>query len=417
MIKNKILLSLALISIVFTQIKAQVVINEVFISGFNGAEDNDHGFKVDDWFELYNAGSAAVDLTGYFLSDNQNSPQKYQIPSGTLASGGFIVFKANGVGLGSETNFKLDQGDFKEEIVLSDPSGNPLDIFKIRKRTRVNQSRGRITDGNLTWGIFPTPTEGASNNSSTSYPSYVNSPTPDPSAGFYTGSVTVSIPVPTGYVARYTLDSTDPTSSSTLYSSPIVISQTSVLKVRLFDLSGTELESFVKTNSYFIDETHNLYVLSVSGKSNILDLVNGDISLYPLGVFEWFDENGERVSTTAGNLNKHGQDSWVYPQRGFDIFVRDETGYGGAMEHKFFEQKDRESFDRFIMRAAGDDNYPYEGGGAHIRDAFVQEWGALSGLEMDHRTYRPCIVYLNGQYWGVYEIREKVVHKSFTSYL
>jgi len=92
MIKNKFLLCLALITITFTQAFSQIVINEVFISGFNGSEDNDHGFKVDDWFELYNAGPSSINLAGYYLSDNQNETQKYQIPSGTIASGGYIVF-------------------------------------------------------------------------------------------------------------------------------------------------------------------------------------------------------------------------------------------------------------------------------------------------------------------------------------
>jgi len=86
------------------------------------------------------------------------------------------------------------------------------------------------------------------------------------------------------------------------------------------------------------------------------------------------------------------------------------------MKHRFYENRDRDEFDRFIIRAAGDDNYPYENGGAHIRDAFVQKWGNQCGLEMDHRSYRPCVVYINGLYWGIYEIREKVVHKAYTKH-
>jgi len=75
----------------------QVLINEVFLSGFNGSEQNDHGFKVDDWIELYNGTSLSINLAGWYLSDDQNDLQKWQIPSGTIAANDHRVFNANGL--------------------------------------------------------------------------------------------------------------------------------------------------------------------------------------------------------------------------------------------------------------------------------------------------------------------------------
>jgi len=400
----------------------QIVINEIFITGFNGSEVFDHGFKISDWIEIYNGTSAAIDLTGWFLSDSKGTKRKWMIPSGSIPANGYRVFYANGLDDSNvNTNFKIDQGELTEEVLLTDPLGNIVDEFEIDVYTQQEHSRGRVTDGADVWGVFDTPTLGASNQAASDYSPYVDI---DMESGAYNAAITVTINVPAGFTARYTVNtgnnntsqSLDPTVSSTAYSSPLTISNTTVLKVRLFDDAGIMLPGFIETNTYLINENHGIYVLSVSGKKNILDLVNGNIDLYPTAHMEMFDESGELVTEVAGNLNKHGQDSWQYPHRGFDIFARDEVGYGGNMKHKFFEDKDRTDFDRFIIRAAGDDNYPYENGGAHIRDAFVQEWGFQSGLAMDHRSYRPCVVYLNGRYWGVYEIREKVVHKSFTKH-
>ena len=59
-----------------------------------------------------------------------------------------------------------------------------------------------------------------------------------------------------------------------------------------------------------------------------------------------------------------------------------------------------------ILKPAASDNYSFEDG-AHIRDAFVHTLSIRADMKLDERTWRPCVVYLNGQYWGVYEIREK----------
>ena len=398
----------------------QIVINEVFVSGFNGSEIFDHGFKISDWIEVFNGTGAVIDLAGWYLSDSKGSKKKWQIPSGTIPANGYRVFYANGLDDSNvNTNFKLDQSELTEEVLLTDASGTIVDEYSIEAFTQIGHSRGRAFDGSDDWAVFATPSPGATNLIASDYAPY---PDIDMESGAYPSQISVSLTVPTGFTARYELNTgtntsgqvLDPTATSTAYTSPITIANTTSLKVRLFDDAGILLPGFIETNTYLINENHTMYTLSVTGKKNILDLVNGDIDLYPRAHMEIFDETGQLITEVAGNLNKHGQDSWQYPHRGFDIFARDEVGYGGSMNHKFFEKKDRQEFDRFIIRAAGDDNYPYENGGAHVRDAFVQEWGFESGLEMDHRSYRPCVVYLNGKYWGVYEIREKVVHKSFT---
>ncbi|GIV27405.1 MAG: hypothetical protein KatS3mg027_1219 [Bacteroidia bacterium] len=171
-------------------------------------------------------------------------------------------------------------------------------------------------------------------------------------------------------------------------------------------------------------------VVSVFG-DQLMNLMNGNSSLEPETGLEYFDVNHIFKSETYGNTNKHGNDSWSYPQRGIDFVSRDQYGYNYAVRNKLFPNKSRKEFQRIILKAGASDNYPFECpaagnpyawgdpsllDGAHIRDAFCQTLSQKAKLHLDERTWSPCVMYVNGQYWGVYEIREKVDDIDFTEY-
>jgi hypothetical protein len=112
-------------------------------------------------------------------------------------------------------------------------------------------------------------------------------------------------------------------------------------------------------------------------------------------------------------------------QRSLDFIARDEMGYSKELKEKFFTHSDRKKFQRIILRAAGDDNYPatMDGvqneanlGSAHLRDAYFQNLCKEGGMKLDVRTASKCIVYLNGNYWGVYDIREIPDDHDYTDY-
>ncbi|MBK6527324.1 MAG: lamin tail domain-containing protein [Crocinitomicaceae bacterium] len=64
----------------FAGLNAQVIINEFSCSNMNGP--NDAFGEKEDWVELYNTGATAFDLSGYFLTDNDNNLTKWEIPTG-----------------------------------------------------------------------------------------------------------------------------------------------------------------------------------------------------------------------------------------------------------------------------------------------------------------------------------------------
>lgn len=400
--------------------QAQILINEFSAANYNQFLDN-YG-EDEDWIELYNAGGTTVNLAGYHLSDKLANPTKFVIPAGvTIGAGAYTVVWLSGrdqyLSGVLHTNFKITQTKASEDIVLAGPSGTVIDYHPLDVPNKSGHSWTRMTDGGPNWGVSTVPSPGASN-SNVSEP-YLAKPDILPAAGFYTGNVQVTITVsdPNASI-YYTLDGSNPNSSSTLYTGPInLIFTTPVKAIAINPGNPNALPSFVDFHTFFINETHTIPVVSVTGNS-IMTLMNGSWNAEPVGTFELFDQNGLRVSDASGEFNKHGNDSWAYPQRGIDYITRDEFGDDYAVKHAIFDPQitDRDEFQRIILKAAANDNYPFQTGSAHIRDAYVHTLSQLAGLEMDERTNEPCILYVNGQYWGVYEMREKVDDNDFTKY-
>ncbi|HRO99603.1 MAG TPA: CotH kinase family protein, partial [Flavobacteriales bacterium] len=240
-------------------------------------------------------------------------------------------------------------------------------------------------------------------------------PTLNPGAGFYGGAQNVTITGPAGATIRYTTDGSEPTATSTVYAGPIAVNATTVIRAACFGGAGNQ-PSFVETNTYFINANHTVAVLSISG-DQVDELLGGNGGIEPLGCFEYFGEDGQLRDEAVGEFNEHGQDSWAYDQRGFDYVARDQTGYNDAINYPIFRTKDRDEYQRLIIKAAAGDNFNFgPGQPAHIRDAYVQALSQTGELRLDERSYEPAVLYVNGQYWGVYDMREKVDDHDYTRY-
>lgn len=402
----------------FSPAFGQVIINE-----FSSSNTNNFGGNTDDWLELYNGSTSAVNIGGYYLSDKITNPTKWQVPAGTtIPPNGYVVFLLSGrnvnTGTYQETNFKITQMD-QEWVVLANTAGTVIDSYQMLIPTPGGHSRGRSTDGSPTWSYFTTPTPNASN-STTAFDGYCEKPTFSIAPGFYTTaqSLTLSSNTPNTEI-RYTIDGSMPTQTSTLYSGPINISNTTVIRAQAYLTSGTNLlPSLVENNSYFINVSHTLNVISVCGNYGTATTGNGTFSPLggnPIGILsgiEFFDVNQQFKWESTGDMRKHGNDSWAYPQKGIRFHSQDRYGYSSTIDYPLFQRSNRPKYDVIILKAGASDNYPTGGGGgafpAHIRDAFVQTFAEKNHIDVDTRRYEPCILYVNGKYWGVYEIRERV---------
>jgi len=395
---------------------SQVMINEFSCSNVSTLTDN-YG-DTPDWIEIYNAGASAVNLGGYYLSDKKSNPTKWAIPAGvSVPAGGYKIIWASGrntvVGPNVHASFKLTQTQ-PEALVFADPSGAIIDSMTL-KPTQTNHSRGRTTNGASTWSVFTTPTPNAANAGAKQ--EYATKPAMSVNAGFYSGTQNVTITSPdAGVTIYYTTNGFVPTTSSTVYSGPITVSSNTVIRARAFSSNPAIPASFVNSNTYFINTTHTIPVVSVFGDQ--IQTLLGGTQISPQTGLEWFDKNQIQKAETEGEANKHGNDSWAYNQRGFDFISKDEMGYNYAVNHKVFDSKTRKSFQRLIFKAAANDNYVQGTPGlpAHVRDAFAHTLSDRGQLHLDERTCAFVVIYVNAQYWGVYDCREKVDDDDYTDY-
>ncbi len=417
LLRNLILLTVFVSTL--QNISAQVVINEYSASNLFTILDNYS--NNEDWVELFNSGNTSFNLGGYYLSDNPADSVKWQFPAGvSIPANGFIKIWLSGrnevAGGHYHTNFKLTQSKANpDHIVLTNASGTVLESVQIQI-TQKDHSRGKKPNGTGNWVIFTNPTPGTSNNSAASYQGYTAKPTMDMAAGFYPGSITITITnnEPNSTV-RYTLDGAEPTASSTAYSGPVNIPTTKIVNARSFSNDNTILPGLIDFNTYFIGVTHSLAVISTSSET-LDNLLNGNGSLKPFGTIEHFDKQGIRTTHAFGEFNEHGQDSWVHPQRSMDYITRDECGYDFALHGQLMSRSDRDEFQRLIFRAEGDDNYPGIDTSAHLRDFLIQNLAHKSHLNLDVRQGEKFVLYVNGQHWGVYSYREKVHDHDYTNY-
>lgn len=406
------LLSLAFIALSAFYSSSQVVVNEYSCSNRN---ITDMFNEFEDWVEFFNTSSSAINLEGYYLSDKIDNPLKWQFPNVSIPANGRLLVICSGrnsVNGGiPHTNFRLNQIG-AENIVFSNPSGQLIENVAL-ELTQLNHSRGRITDGNPAWGIFDAPTYGNPNNNAKV--GYTEKPTFSLAPGFYSGSQTVSISASDpNLVIRYTTNGAEPMATSAQYTGPISVTETTVVRARAFSSDNNVLPGFIETSTYFINATHAIPVVSVCG-TELAQLFAGSWGLKPAGVLEYFDKNGNFVDEVVGDFNKHGNDSWAYPQRGVDFVGRDEAGYNEELNTQLFTTTPRDKFKRIMLKAGANDNYPFSNG-AHIRDAYVQSLSQLGNLDLDERSSAFVAVYMNGQYWGLYDIREKADDHDYTDY-
>lgn len=410
--------------------RAQVLINEYSCSNVNSWADNFSEYE--DFIELYNTTGASINLTGWYLSDNNTKPTKWQLGNVSINANGFLRIWASGRNINTGTlhaNFKLTQCK-QEEIVLTNPAGTIIDSLTIKPALR-GHSRGRTTNGAATWSVFTTPTPNASN--SNPQQEYATRPSMNLAPGFYTGTQIVTITSPDPNITiRYTTNGNIPTAASTAYTAPVAISATTVLRARAFSSTATIPASFIESNTYFINSPHTVEVISVYG-DQMLTLMNDDPwdNFYPVpeAGLEYFDAGGNFRTEGHGITNKHGNDSWYYEQKGIDFINYDQYGYNSALQHQIFNSKPRTEYQRIIIKASAGDNYPFETpgspyafgpnsqlGGTHIRDQYVHTLSQKAGLHLDERTWAPGVLYVNGSYWGLYDVREKVDDADFTDF-
>ena len=254
---------LALVIIVFllniTKAQIPLVINEFMAS--NSDFQRDPQGEFDDWLEIYNYGTSAVDLGSMYLTDDLSVPTKWQLPNAfTLDPGNYLLIWADNDTTedGLHANFKLNAGG--EEIGLFEADGSTLiDSITYGEQTG-DVSYGRFPDAADNWYFFATPTPGSENTDA--YLGEVENPSFSHNRGFYDEPFTVSIATETeGAEIYYAINGEQLSESSphdgtiigTPYTSPITIDRTTCLRAKAIKRGWKDSE--VLTHTYiFLDD-------------------------------------------------------------------------------------------------------------------------------------------------------------------
>jgi len=386
----------------------QLYINEFMASNTSTIQDPNYNQSA-DWIEIYNNGNSAVNLNGYFLSDNLKTPNKWAIGKVTIAPKGFAIFWADSKDSANHTSFNLSASG--EKIGLFKPDQSVIDTLRYELQD-PNISYGRKTDGSSEWGLFTKPTPNASNNT-TSYSGIVKS---DPSfsipGGIYTGSVSLVIKSIFGGDVRYTLDGTEPNEQSAIAGAPINITKNTVVRARIHQ-PGQILGPII-TNTYLIDTGNKFSKLPVVCLSSAPDNFWGaDNGIYVMRNFkpDWeipvnieLFENDGRVGAAfnlKAGIKVNGLYSWQLPEKMLGVYFKKEYG-AGKLEYPILFDKTRKVYKDFALRASGSD-----WGNTMFRDGMIQT-SAVENTNIDISGFRACVVFINGEYMGVHNIREKI---------
>lgn len=269
--------------------------------------------------------------------------------------------------------------------------------------------------------------------------------------GFYPEPFMLSLHCGSGNHIRYTTHGGVPTSSSTLYTESLEISPALFSKADIYKIvncipstfylpddvqraiviraavfnDNEERISPVVTNSYFIRslgcDFHGLPVVSIATDS--LSLFDYETGIFIPGInydpadsthtgnycqrgrewerqinLEFYEPDNSGINQQCG-LRTHGGASRWYQQKGMRVYARDEYGKK-RFKHQFFKSMPLASFKRLNLHPFRCSNWLQTGGQEHLAQTVA------ANLDVEALAVRQTVVFLNGEYWGIYTLEE-----------
>ncbi|MEL6591544.1 MAG: CotH kinase family protein, partial [Bacteroidota bacterium] len=349
--------------------------------------------------------------------------QRWTFPEGTiLDEGEYVTVFADGFDIGLHTNFQLASAG--EWIGLYNPDGQIVDSLSIPFIGR-NYSLGRHIDTKQ-WGWYDQASPDSANESIWYY-GVAERPYFSLLPSFYQETQTIQIlhDDPTVTI-RYQLGGFNADSQGIVHNSPITLTSSNVIRAKAF--KEGYLPSKTATQTYYIAETPpGIPVIAIT--TNPPNLWDDQIGIYVTGtngirdngpetdpprnwnqdwekesVFEYLDTTNTLVLQQNVGIKIFGGWSRAYPQKSLSVFARKRYG-NDRLEYPFFSQKDFPRYKSMILRNSGNDWSG--GGGVMMRDAFQQAL-VFGRMDIDQQAYQPSALYLNGEYWGIHNQREKL---------
>lgn len=424
---------------------AQVVINELMQSNIDCIMDDLNEFP-DSWVELYNAGDEAVNLKDYQLGTSNKAKKAYQLPSFLLQPKGYKIVYCDK----TEDEYEIDYKNSRAEITkkaanhpwhasfrLESGKDGSVFLFKdkevvdsivnMKKQPAPNISFGRKTDGAEKTGYQLIPTPGTTNCGKVcSKDDILSDPIFSVPGQVYESSASLDIELsipeksPEGTKILYTLDGSEPSldkKNTKEYSSPIKLSNTGIIRAKLV-CDGYLSPRSVAQSYLFLGRTMTLPVVSITTDKKYL--TDSKIGIYVDGSymsgkknyeFDWrrpinielFEKAGEAsVINQLCETRIQGGATRGSKLKSLALYANKRFGEK-RFDYEFFpeDRPGQTNFKSLILRNAGNDfDYLY------MRDAIIQRTMAKH-VDIDYQAWRPAIVFINGEYKGIENFRER----------
>lgn len=399
---------------------AQLIINELMQSNVDCVMDDLNEFP-DSWVELYNRGTEAVELHSYSLGISEKPGDSWQLPYKTLAPRQYVLVYCDKEDQGLHTNFRLESGKGCE-VWLFDGQTVADKMTGLPKQPAPDIAYGRKTDGSEEWGYQLTATPGEANCGQTT-DKVLGDPVFSESGRVVTSgqslTLTLSLPegCPAGTEIHFTTDGSEPTQASTAYTAPLTIANTRIVRARLF-CDGWLSPRSVTQSFIFLNRQMTLPVISISTDSKYLN--DPKIGIYVEGSyskdqhnfwfnwrrpvnFELFDAAGQSSAINqlceariAGGATREAR------LKSLAFYAHKRFGKK-HFDYEFFpDQKPGiTEFKSIMLRNSGNDfDYLY------MRDPIIQ-CTMGTHVDLDWQAWQPAIIYINGSYKGMLNIRER----------
>ena len=359
-----------------------------------------------DWVELRNDSGAPLQLAGYSLSDSLKEPGRFVFPEHTLQPGELLVLacEADGLPEGAavrNTGFSLDA--VEEQLYLFSPQGTLVDYASLQE-IPIEGSLGR-QDGRDGFLYFTEPSPGEENlGGERRVSARPITLTPD---GIYDGVESVSVELSAAGEIRYTLDGSQPGPDSALYEGPITLTETTVLRAASWEEGA--VKSRAASFSYILNEHHTLPVLSLAVDSQTDfngmyastwegPILPANLSLY---------ESGGRLFSQDCRVRLQGRTSLILPKKGLGI--RFAGRYGGNLHCDLFGNGITE-YSSLNLRVGQD--YAM----SVFRNELFQALMAEASDDVLVQATRFCVLYVNGDYYGIYALKEDFSRQFYASH-
>ena len=418
---HKILIVISALLISGSTSHAQLVINELMQSNIDCIMDDLNDFP-DSWVELYNQDTVAVNLGDYKLGKDKNESKAWKLPILTIEPKQHAVVYCDKEGKDLHTDFHLESGKggclylFKNDSIIDQ-------VTDLKKQPAANIAYGRETDGSAIWGYQEEPTPGEVNCGKIAK-GIVGEPMFSEQGRIITTPstlwLTLSLPggSPEGAEIRYTTNGSEPTKNSNKYISPITISNSHIIRAKIFCDGYISPPSTVHSYIFFVQRPLTLPVVSIVTDDKYMN--DPKIGILAEGIFQegkknyqfnWrrpinfeFFENGDEACqlNQLCEVRVMGNASRSHPLKSLIVYANKRFGTN-RLEYEFFpdQRPGITDYKSIVLRNAGNDfDYLY------MRDAIIQR-NMAEHVDLDWQAWRPVIIYLNGEYKGLLNIRDR----------